>query len=65
MLETIRGLVRPTLTWLGFGVVSGVVGYLSLHNKTMPPDWYISMVALMVGYWFGQREASKPNGEKL
>lgn len=58
MLDLLRGLVRPTLTWLGFGVVSGVVAYTSVRDKAMPPDWYVSMVALMLGWWFASRKPS-------
>ena len=63
MLDLIRGLVRPTLTWLGFGVLTVIVGVNSLRTKTAPPDWYITMVAMMVAYWFAQRKPSDSNGE--
>lgn len=59
ILELIRGLVRPTMTWIGFAALTGVVIWLVVVKNKEPADWYISLVTLMVGYWFGQR---KPSG---
>ena len=57
MLVYIRGVVRPTLTWGGFAVVSALV----LLGREVPV-FYIALVSGMVGYWFAERKMG--NGEK-
>ena len=52
MIEMVRGLVRPVLTAVGFGAVT----YLVVMGKVETKE-YLVLVALMVGYWFGQRSA--------
>jgi hypothetical protein len=54
MLEFIRGIVRPTLTWAGFGAL---VAMLLLGIES--PEWFRTMVAMMISFWFAQR---KPSG---
>lgn len=60
MLEFIRGMVRPTLTWVGFIALTAVVAYRAFILELDIPDWYQIMVGMMVAYWFGQR--THPNG---
>lgn len=50
MLDFIRGVVRPTVTWLGFGSIVAM-----LFVGIAIPDWYQAMIALLLGYWFGHR----------
>ena len=54
LLELIRGVVRPTLTWLGFGVVS-VLAYFDPEVRKA----YITMVGMMVAFWFADRTKTK------
>lgn len=58
MLDFIRGIVRPTLTWGGFTVLSAVVGYQALWLKQPVPDWYQIMVGMMIAFWFQSRKVS-------
>ena len=57
MLNFIRGIVRPSLTWIGF--ISLVV-FLLL--KISIPDWYQVMVSTMVAFWFAGRMIGGGNG---
>ena len=55
MLEFIRGMVRPTLTWVGFVALTVVILFRAFLLDHDIPDWYQVMVGMMVAYWFGQR----------
>ena len=50
MVDIVRGLVRPTVTWAMVGVFS----YLALVGK-IDAVVYTAVVATIVGYWFGSR----------
>jgi hypothetical protein len=50
VLKLVQGLVRPTVTWLGFGSVI-VLMYLRYDI----PEWYQILIGVIVGFWFGQR----------
>ena len=51
MINTIRGLVRPVLTAVGFGMFSLLT--FKYPDTLIGP--YTSAVMVMVGYWFGSR----------
>lgn len=55
MLDFIRGIVRPTVTWIGFGVVS-IIALIEISETKKPPMWYVSLIGPMIGFWFGQRK---------
>lgn len=50
MLEFIRGMVRPTLTWCGF--IAVVV--LAAMGRTIP-EWLVAQESMMVAWWFSDR----------
>jgi hypothetical protein len=51
MLNTVRGLVRPVLSFVGFGVLS----YLAVRGQ-MDLREYVTLVAVMVAFYFGTRD---------
>ena len=51
MVNTIRGLVRPVLTAMGFGMFSLLTW--KYPETLLAP--YTTAVTLMLGYWFGSR----------
>ena len=53
-LTFIRGIVRPTLTWLG---LSSLVAMVFLGIAV--PDWLQVMVSAMIGWWFADRTGHK------
>ena len=55
-LHLVRGIVRPSLTWLGF-----IAALLFVYLKIDLPEWMQTMIAMMVAFWFSQRVP--PNGE--
>ena len=63
MLEVLttvfRVLVRPTITWIGFGALT--LGFLRGQVST---EVYLPLVALTVGFYFGARSDVPPNGPK-
>lgn len=56
MLDLVRGLVRPTLTWLGFISLP-----VFLVLKIPIPDWYQIMVVSMITFWFVDRKNGHEN----
>lgn len=61
LLEFIRGVVRPTLAWLGFMAM-----LLFVWRGVEVPDWLIGMVSMMLVFWFqgrGNGSASPPPQE--
>ncbi len=50
-----RSMVRPTLVWTGFGVLSAMVLFKVFKQNAEIPEWYQALVAFMVGYYFGIR----------
>ena len=54
-----RTLVRPLITWVGFGALT--TGFLRGQVST---EVYLPLVALTVGFYFGARSDVPPNGPK-
>ena len=52
MVEMVRDLVRSGLTGIGFLVLCGIVAHDAIINGTAPPDWFTTLVAMMVAWWF-------------
>lgn len=67
-LDFIRGIVQPTITWLGFVALTVFLGY-GLHADASWADRlltaYLTMVSMAVGWWFRNRvveDGKKPPG---
>jgi hypothetical protein len=58
ILELIRGLVRPTVTW---GTVAAIIAMLMLSVPI--PEWFQVMASVIIGFWFGQRENKDGNSD--
>lgn len=54
MLDFIRGIVRPTVTWMSVGAV-----ILMLFTGIQVPEWFQLMTGVIVGFWFGQRDRER------
>lgn len=54
ILELVRGLIRPTITWLGFGAI---IAMLFLEMDI--PEWYQAIIVALISYWFAERNARK------
>lgn len=50
MLAFIRGIVRPIITFIGFG---SLVGFLVLGIDI--PDWYVALITSITVFWFATR----------
>ena len=53
MLDTIRGLVRPVVTTVGFFAITA-----GFFLGKVPADIYVPMVTGMVTWWFASRPAN-------
>ena len=66
MLDLVRGLVRPSLTWGGFATVSALLLYGGLQ-KPQPEwfkeilTWYLGALGPILGFWYATRE-NRNNG---
>lgn len=56
MIDFLRGIVRPTITWVSWAVLAS----LMLSGKPVP-DWYIGVVGTITGFWFGSRGSKPPS----
>ena len=57
MLEILRGLTRPVLTFAG---LAGAVLLLFMGRDV--PEWLITQVAMMIAWWFADRSRRENNG---
>ena len=55
LLDFIRGVVRPSVTWIGFVAITLVVLQRAWVLREAPQTWYVGMVAGMIAYWFAER----------
>ena len=54
MIEAIRSLVRPVVT---FGVVATLIyGFVA---KLIAPDVFLPVVTIIIGFWFAERATEK------
>ena len=54
MIEAIRSLVRPVVT---FGVVAALIyGFVA---KLIAPDVFLPVVTIIIGFWFAERATEK------
>lgn len=59
ILDFVRGVVRPTVTWGGFFALVWMV------THQMPvPEWFSAMVGGLLGYWFAERNGGHNGGQK-
>lgn len=68
MVDTIRGLVRPVVTFLSVLAFVGILGYLVVRfpSESMAKDVvasFLVLTALVSGFWFGQRSSSKTDNQ--
>lgn len=54
-LQTLRGAVRPVGTFWFLAVI-GVLAALEALSLAKVPEWFITLVGSVVGYWWGTRE---------
>lgn len=54
LAEFIRSLVRPVVT---FGLVGA--GTYAVLQVIAVPDWYQTLIAMALGFWFGDRSQRK------
>jgi len=53
-METVRAIVRPLLTLSGWVVVC----YLAISEVSVR-EFFLGLIATMIGFWFGQRGKEK------
>jgi len=54
MVETVRGLVRPTVTW---GLFAACIAFeaISVVNGNPVDEWFVGLVAMVGTFWFVDR----------
>jgi len=56
MIKAIRGLVRPTVTWM----MVGLFGYMVI-TRQIEVAGAMGIIGLVIGFWFNER--TKKEGE--
>jgi len=54
MLETVRGLVRPTVTWALFAACITFEA-VSILNGNPVNEWFVGLVTMVGTFWFVDR----------
>lgn len=60
VLKTIRGLVRPTTTWVATAAMIGMAICEQLGYGEVP-KWFVVQVGLMWMYWYKTRDEEARN----
>ncbi len=62
-MRFLRAMVRPITTLL---LVMAIVAYVGLdvlgYSRREIPEWFVSIVSLVLGYWFGSRTVERTQG---
>ncbi len=62
-MKFIRATIRPVTTLL---LVTAIITFVGLdvlgYTHREIPDWFVSLVSLVVGYWFGSRTVERAQG---
>ncbi len=62
-MRFLRAIVRPITTLL---LVAAIVAFVGLevlgYTRRDIPEWFVSIVSLVLGYWFGSRTVERAQG---
>ncbi len=59
IVQFTRGMIRPSITWIGFGVLSFIVVYKTVVVGEAIPEFYQTLVVGIISVWFTARIMSK------
>lgn len=63
MLETVRGLVRPTSIW---AMIAAGIGFQAVHvyRGGSVEEWFVLLLGIMVKHYFDERTEIRRNNSQ-